>query len=364
MRLLILGGNSFLGKATARAALDAGDDVTCAARGVTGDAPDGARFVRIDRDEPDAYAAIDGNYDAVVDVSSRPSHVRAALAALSERVRHWVYVSSGSVYTDSATPNQRVEGSPIHDPAPPEVDDPFADGFVNYGPCKVACEQAVVASVGADRAFLCRAGLIVGPEDRSDRFTYWPERMARHGEVLAPGAPSDFVQWVDVRDLGAWLALAGRERIAGTYDGIGIPMPRAQFLLDVATGVGAGAPQLTWVDDVFLVEQGVNPWAGPRSLPMWLPLPEYAGFLTRDGSAARDAGLRARPLVDTARDTLEWSRARRASADGSATPAAGGSAVPGSAGTDDSPAQPARKAGLTADDEAEVLAAWRASRPA
>jgi len=336
MRLLILGGNAFLGRATARAAIAQGDSVTCAARGQSGDVPDGARFVAIDRDDPSSYGNLDGRYDAVVDVSSRPSHVRGGLTALADRVGHWVYVSSGSVYTDSATPNQRVDGAPIHDPAPPEVDDPFADGFVNYGPCKVACERAVVGAVGVGRAFICRAGLIVGPEDRSDRFTYWPERVARGGEILAPGTPDDLVQWVDVRDLGAWLALAGRDRIAGTFNGIGVPVPRGQFLDAVAAGVGATAPRFTWVPDGFLVEHEVNPWAGPRSLPLWLPLPDYAGFLTHDGTEARDAGLTMRPLADTAADTLAWVRASRSGDD-------------------------TRKAGLTESDEAAVLAAWRAT---
>ena len=336
MRLLILGGNAFLGRATAHAAIADGDSVTCAARGQSGQVPDGAQFVAIDRDDPSSYASIDGTYDAVVDVSSRPSHVRGALAALADRVGHWVYVSSGSVYTDSATPNQRVDGAPIHDPAPLEVDDPFADGFVNYGPCKVACERAVIDTVGVERAFICRAGLIVGPEDRSDRFTYWPERIARGGEILAPGTPDDLVQWVDVRDLGAWLALAARDRIAGTFNGIGVPAPRGQFLDAVATGVAAPAPRFTWVPDAFLVEQEVNPWAGPRSLPLWLPLPEYAGFLAHDGVEARDAGLVVRPLEDTASDTLAWARAVRT---GDET----------------------RKAGLTDTDEAAVLEAWRAT---
>ncbi len=334
MRLLILGGNAFLGRATAHSAIAHGDSVTCAARGQSGQVPDDAQFVAIDRDDPSSYANIDGAYDAVVDVSSRPSHVRGALTALADRVGHWVYVSSGSVYTDSATPNQRVDGAPIHDPAPPEVDDPFADGFVNYGPCKVACERAVIDTVGVERAFICRAGLIVGPEDRSDRFTYWPERIARGGEILAPGTPDDLVQWVDVRDLGAWLALAGRDRIAGTFNGIGVPVPRGQFLDAVATGVAASAPRFTWVPDAFLVEQEVNPWSGPRSLPLWLPLPEYAGFLTHDGIEARDAGLVVRPLEDTAGDTLAWARAVRARDE-------------------------TRKAGLTDSDEAAVLEAWR-----
>ncbi|HEU0240661.1 MAG TPA: hypothetical protein VFR11_15485, partial [Micromonosporaceae bacterium] len=187
-----------------------------------------------------------------------------------------------------------------------------------------------------------------------------------------PGTPEDLVQWVDVRDLGAWLALAGRNRIAGTYDGVGVPVTRAQFLVDVATGVGAGAPRFTWVDDAFLTDHGVNPWAGPRSLPLWLPLPDYGGFLTHDGTAPQAAGLVARPLVDTARDTLEWLRstqpagARSAgteAASGDTRAAAGGDAGTEAASADAGMQAPTRKAGLNPDEEAEVLAAWREARP-
>jgi nucleoside-diphosphate-sugar epimerase len=339
MRLLILGGTVFLGRAIATAALAAGDEVTCAARGTSGSVPDGARLVRIDRADAGTYDAIEGTFDALVDVSSRPSHVRAAMAALADRVGHVIYVSSGSVYTDDSTTGQRVEGSPIHDPATPEQDDPAGNGYANYGPCKVACERAVLDAVGEQRAMICRAGLIVGPEDVSNRFTYWADRVARGGEILAPGAPDDAVQWVDVRDLADWLARAARERISGTYDGIGPPVPRGTFLAEIATGVGTATPQLTWVSQEFLTEREVNPWAGPRSLPLWLPLPDYAGFLSRDASASLAAGLRPRPLAETARDTHDWSRARAAEAEPDSD----------------------RTAGLSADEESEVLAAWHAT---
>jgi len=338
MRLLVLGGTAFLSRAVAEAALTAGHDVTCAARGTTGTPPPGARFIRYDRTDPDAYAGIDGEYDAVVDVSSRPSQVRAAVAALGDRVGHWVYVSSASVYADNATPGQRAATAPTEPAAPPDVDDPAADGYAQYGPCKVACEEAVRDGVGPDRAFICRAGLIVGAGDTSDRFTYWPVRLARGGEVLVPGGPDDPVQWVDVRDLAEWLTLAASTRLSGTYDGIGLPVARSEFLAGIAEGVGADpAGPYAWVDHGFLVEQEVNPWAGPKSVPLWLPLPDYAGFLSRDTTDSIEAGLSSRPLADTARATLDWWRAER---DGAAADGA------------------ARRAGLTAEEEAGVLAAW------
>src|SRR5262249_38792909 len=143
MRLLVLGGTVYLGRTLARAALDSGHHVTCAARGVTGRPPEGVELVRIDRSAPDAYAPIVGDFDAVVDVSNRPSHVRAALSALAGRVDHWVYVSSVSVYSDIATPGQRASTAPTVPAAPPDVDDPEADGYAQYAPCKMACEEAV-----------------------------------------------------------------------------------------------------------------------------------------------------------------------------------------------------------------------------
>jgi nucleoside-diphosphate-sugar epimerase len=326
MTVLILGGTVFLGRAVARRALDAGHDVTCAARGLSGAVPEGVRFVRVDRDHPAGLSALDGRrFDAVVDVARRPSHVRRALAVLGDRAGHWTFVSTCSVYADHATPGQRAESAGVLAAAAPEVDD--ADGE-QYGPCKVTGEEAV-ASTGLP-AFVCRAGLIVGPEDPSDRFAYWVARLARGGEVLAPGRPDDRVQWIDVRDLAAWLVTAAETGLTGTFDGIGVSVPRGRFLAEVAEGVGV-TPQLTWVDQDFLTEHGVQPWMGERSLPMWLPQPEYAGFMARDVSPALGSGLVTRPMTDTARDTLEWLRT----------------------GPDR-----ALRVGLDPDDEADVLRRW------
>jgi nucleoside-diphosphate-sugar epimerase len=332
MRLLVLGGTAFLGRAVATHARDAGHDVTCAARGESGTPPDGVRFVRVDRDLLRGLDPLAGlTFDAVIDVSSRPSQVRSAVAELAG---HWVYVSTGSVYADAATPGQRAESAPVKAAAPPEVDDPGADDHAAYGPCKVACENAVL---GAHRdAFVCRAGLIVGPEDDSGRFAYWVDRLSRGGEVLAPGRPDDLVQWVDVRDLAAWLVSAAGSRLGGVYDGVGAPVPFADFLASVARGVATQA-QLTWVDQEFLTEREVRPWMGGRSLPLWLPRPEYGGFLTRDVTASLAAGLVTRDVAETAADTLAWLR---------------------SAPDLDTSSWP----GLTAEDEAELLAAWHAMK--
>ncbi|MEV1289938.1 NAD-dependent epimerase/dehydratase family protein [Micromonospora sp. NPDC049679] len=307
MRILVLGGTVFLGRAVARHARDAGHDVTCAARGVGGDPVPGVRFVMVDRDSPTGLSSLDGEtFDAVVDVTRRPSHARHAVAALGDRVGHWSYVSSCSVYADESTPGQRAATAPVVAAAPPGIDDPSGDAQEWYGPCKVACEETVREGMGDGRSFICRAGLIVGPEDPTGRFTYWVRRLARGGEVLAPGAPDEAVQFVDVGDLAAWLVRAGETGLSGTYDGIGAPMPRARFLAEVAAGVGRPDPTLTWVEQEFLLQRDVRPWSGKRALPLWLPLPAYAGFMARDVSPALAAGLATRPLADTARATREW----------------------------------------------------------
>jgi nucleoside-diphosphate-sugar epimerase len=302
MRLLVLGGTVFLGRAVARQAVAAGHEVTCAARGVSGQPVDGVRLVRVDRDDPDGLASLAGErFEALIDVSRRPSHARRAATALRDQVEHAVYVSSCSVYAEHRTPGQRAQTAPTLAAAPADIDETSTDPDV-YGRCKVASELAFRTGFGADRTMTCRAGLIVGPEDESGRFDYWVRRIAAGGDVLVPGTPTDPVQVVDVRDLADWLILAGATRLSGTYDGVSAPMTRAAFLEEVAAGVGT-APSLTFVPQEFLLEQGVQPWSGERSLPVWIPVPEYAGFMARDVSDALAHGLLCRPLADTARDT-------------------------------------------------------------
>ena len=357
MRLLVLGGTRFLGRATASAAVTLGDQVICAARGISGAVPAGATFVAIDREESnanagaDAYAALAdfGDFDAIIDVSNRPSQVRSALAALGHRTHHWIYISSISAYADNETPGQTASTAPLLPPAALDVDE--AD-LANFGPCKVACEQAVLEVMGAERTFISRAGLIVGPEDPSGRFTYWPNRIARGGEILAPGNRDDAVQWIDVRDLADWLIDVAHRKVAGIFDGLCNPIGRADFLGGIARGVealgvGNETPEFTWITQDFLEEQQVNPWYGPRSLPLWTTVPEYGGLLSRDGGPAMDAGLACRDLAETARSTLAWQRDTT-------------SAIDVSTSVGSAPVTPLR-AGLTAEEEAEVLAAWHSA---
>lgn len=329
MHLLLLGGTAFLGRAIARHARDAGHEVTCVARGASGEPVDGVRFVAADRDDPDGLSGLDGeSFDAAVDVTRVPRHARHAVAALAGRVDHWCLVSSISVYADHATVGQRADQTPLLPPS--GNDDPPGDGPDDYGRCKVSCEQIVNEGAGPDRSLICRAGLIVGPEDRSGRFTYWVSRLARGGRVLAPGAPDDPVQLVDVRDLAGWLVTAAGQRLAGTFDATGMQMSRQECLTGMGAALGTD-PEFTWVDPEFLAAHEVRPWAGDRSLPLWVPLPDYAGLLTRDTAPARAAGLHTRPLSDTTVATRDW--------------LAGVADPPGGAG-------------LTPDEEADLLRRW------
>ena len=325
MRLLILGGTQFLGRAIAAHAHAMGHDVTCAARGVAGTVPYGAHFIRVDRDEPDGLAPLAGKeFDAVVDVSRHPGQVRRAVAALKQGVEHWTFVSTVSVYADNRTTGQRADAAPLRAPTTLEMEHSTEE---TYGAAKVACEQAI-----GENAFICRAGLIAGPEDPTGRFTYWPTRLDRGGEVLVPGTPDDAVQLIDVRDLAQWIVHAAHSRLTGYFDGIGPSSTRGQLLAECADALGASCT-FTWVDRAFLESHDIRRWSGPRSLPLWLPLPDYAGFATRDTSPARDSGLTVRTLAETARDTLSWART------------AGGPVT-----------------GLTADEESAALKAWHASR--
>jgi 2'-hydroxyisoflavone reductase len=296
MRILVLGGTKFLSEAVATEAVRRGHDVTCACRGESGAVPEGATHLVVDRsqDLPDL-----GSHDAVVDVARHPSRVRAAVAAVPDA--HWVFVSSISAYSDLSVPGGRPGVTPEHEPIHDDVDLSVDEDA--YGPMKVSCEQAVLD--GAASAMVIRPGLIVGPGDPSGRFTYWPLRLRDGGEVLGPGRPDDSVQVIDVRDLATWIVDSAEQRRTGVVDGIGPVMGFADLLEQVAAGVG-GQATYTWVDQDFLAEQGVEPWVGPESLPLWLPRPEYDGMLAHDADLPREAGLVTRPVTDSARDTAAW----------------------------------------------------------
>lgn len=300
MRLLVLGGTIFLSREVAAEAVRRGHEVTCACRGTT-PVPAGARLLPLDRVTDDVAAVLRGAgpQDAVVDVGRQPSWVRAAVEALPEP--HWVFVSSISVYADNATPGGGPGRLPLLEPVLEDRDltvEPEA-----YGGMKVACEQAVQET--ASSSTVVRPGLIVGPGDPTGRFTYWVQRLADSGTVLAPGEPTDPAQVVDVRDLAAWIVTLAERRIAGVFDAIDPVVGRAELLDQVAAGVGT-SPELRWVSSDRLLELQVAEWAGPRSLPLWIADASYVGMLTHDPDPAAAAGLDCRPLSATAADTLAW----------------------------------------------------------
>jgi nucleoside-diphosphate-sugar epimerase len=331
MRMLILGGTAWLGRHVADTALAAGHRVTCLARGTTGAPPDGATWVQADRDLDDAYAPVRaGPWDAVVDVSRQPGQVRRAAQALAGTCGTYVFVSSISVYADTSRPGQDETAALL----PALQADVMAD-MSQYGAAKVACERHVLDAVGADRALIVRAGLIGGPGDTSDRTGYWPWRFARAAAlarpVLLPDTPNAATRLIDVRDLAQWMLRCAEQRTAGAFNAAGERVTFRQFIDAARRAAGSHCPTVA-ASSAWLLEQGVAPWAGPRSLPLWVPMATHAGFSTHDCSRAIAAGLVRRPLDDTLCDTLAWELQRQ-------------------------PAPAPRRAGLLDTDEAALLAA-------
>jgi len=300
MRLLVLGGTLFLSHAVAADAVARGHEVTCAARGESGSVPEGARHVVLDREAPD-WSTLEGEWDAVVDVARNPSWVAAALDTLVDRIPHWTFVSTISVYADQSTPGGSQDTLPL---LPPITEDVEQDTPDKYGSSKVGCEQDVQAR--APEWLVVRPGLIAGPGDPSGRFTYWPERLAEGGDVLAPESPDRASQAIDVRDLAAWIVTCAEQHLTGVYDATG-PVMRLGDLVDEVVAAVGGEAKVAWAAADFLLERDVSYWSGPRSLPLWLP-EDSRGMTAHDVSAAFAAGLTTRPIGETAFDTLTWVR--------------------------------------------------------
>jgi 2'-hydroxyisoflavone reductase len=299
MKLLVLGGTKFLGRHAVDAALARGHDVTIFTRGETN--PD--LFPEVERLTGDRDGNLDAlrgrEWDGVVDTSGYvPRVVRQSAELLRDAVQRYVFVSSISVYGDPSKPLE--ESSPVA-----ELEDPSSENVEeDYGALKAAVER-VVTEVYGDRGTNVRAGLIVGPHDPTERFTYWPRRLAEGGEVLAPGDPSAPVQFVDVRDLGAWLVQLAEHGPGGSFNATGPAEPLTlQELLQRATAAVGSDATLRWVDSDRLLEAEVGPWT---ELPLWLPGDDHAGMMRADIRRAVDAGLRFRPVEETTRDTLDWS---------------------------------------------------------
>jgi 2'-hydroxyisoflavone reductase len=295
VRILLLGGPKFLGRAVADAALERGHELTFFNRGTTNpDLYPEVEKLRGDRDGG-LEALRDGRWDVVVDTSGYlPRVVRASAELLAPACEHYVFVSSVSVYRDFSQPAH--EESPLattDDPGTEDVEE-------HYGALKALCE-AEVAAAFAGRSLTVRAGLIVGPHDPTGRLTYWPHRVARGGEVLAPGPRERSVQFVDVRDLGAWIVVAAEARLTGPFNVAGEPMPLERLLAACRDVTGADA-RFTWVDESFLLEQEVGEWL---ELPLWLTGEGWERMLETPVTKAFDHGLRTRPLEETIGATLE-----------------------------------------------------------
>jgi 2'-hydroxyisoflavone reductase len=303
MKLLLLGGTRFLGRAAAEEALRRGHEVTLFNRGLTNPElfPD-AEHLHGDRDG-DLSALGGRSWDAVIDPSGYlPRVVRASAELLADAVEHYVFVSSISVYRSFSTPGFDEDAPRI------ELEDPTVEEVLEYyGGLKAVCED-VVAEVYPGRSANVRAGLLVGPHDPTDRFTYWPLRVAQGGEVLAPAPPDRPVQFVDARDLGAWLVTLADNRTAGAFNATAPPLPLIE-LLDSCKRVSGSDATIKWVDEAFLLEREVGQW---MELPLWLAQSEleWAHMQEADVSRAIAAGLTFRPLEETVRDTLAWAQAR------------------------------------------------------
>ncbi|MBC7841107.1 MAG: epimerase [Gemmatimonadaceae bacterium] len=332
MRILILGGTGFIGPYQVQYALDRGHKVTLFNRGVTNTAlfPNVPRLVG-DRNLPDGHKALEGGeWDVVIDnPTSNPKWVRDAGNALRGRTKHYLFVSTISVFSDNSKPID--ENGPLH--LPSDIDAAY-DAKV-YGQNKVRSEMEAKTQFGNDVTII-RPGLIVGPGDLSDRFSYWPVRIDRGGEVMAPGTPNDPVQYVDARDLGEWIVRLAETKTLGTFNATGpkLPTTMSEMLYGIKAVTTSGA-RFTWVAADFLTANQVRAWS---DMPVWVPpTGRTAGFARVICTKAYAAGLTFRPLAETAAATLQWYHARPAAE------------------------QEKARAGLAADREVAVLAAWHAS---
>ncbi|WNG25297.1 SDR family oxidoreductase [Cystobacter fuscus] len=342
-RILILGGTAFLGPQLVEAARARGHTVTLFNRGKTRPQlfPD-VEKLQGDRDpnKGEGLKALEGRtWDAVIDTSGYvPRLVRASAQLLAPHVGQYVFISSISVYKDMSRPG-------LDETAPVATTSDLANetiGEENYGALKALCEQEAEAAFPG-RTTNIRPGLIVGPEDPTQRFTYWPERVARGGEVLAPGDGSDPVQFIDVRDLAEWTLHALDNRDFGVFNAAGPTRPlTVREMLEACKQASQSDATFTWANAAFLEQQKVSGWS---DLPVWVPSTgDSAGVGQVSNTRAVARGLKFRPVVDTARDTLTWFRGL----------------------TPDQQEKLRKRGGLSPEREREVLAAWheRQARPA
>lgn len=325
MRVLILGGTVFLGRHLVASAVTSGHDVTVFHRGEhTATLPTGVREILGDRNG-DLHELQGQAWDAVIDTSGYvPRLVRRAVDALHSSTPHYTFISTISVYGENP-PADADETTPVATLADPTVEDVTG---ATYGALKALCEQ-VVQTGYADHALIIRPGLIVGPFDKTDRFTYWPHRLALGGMILAPGDPAGPVQFIDARDLADWTVQMVEQGATGVFNTTGPAQTLTmRDFLAVAQATINPAATLEWVDEAFLLAQDVGPW---MEIPLWLPAAD-AGLAQTNITKALQAGLTFRPLTTTLQDTLAWDATR--------------------------PADSPRQAGLAPEREQAVLAAW------
>lgn len=331
MQLLILGGTRFLGRALVDAALSRGHEVTLFNRGQSNPSlyPELERLIG---DRAGNLEALKGRrWDRVIDTCGFfPRLVRESARLLADTVEHYTFISTLSVYADLTLVGMDESG-PLATTEDETVEEITGE---TYGPLKVLCEQAVTEEMSRgsqhDRSLHVRAGLIVGPYDLSDRFTYWPGRFGRGGDVLAPGDPAAPVQFIDVRDLAEWAIMASEAKLTGPYNTTGpdYTLTMGQVVEGCREETGSDAA-ITWVSDEFLSENEV---AAYTEMPLWVPA-ELTGFSTINCGKAIDSGLRFRPLRQTIRDTYQWQATR--------------------------PDDYEWRGGLKADREIELLRKWR-----
>jgi 2'-hydroxyisoflavone reductase len=329
MKLLILGGTVFLGRHLTDAALARGHEVTLFNRGQHNvDLFPTAEKLRGDRDG-DLTALAGRRWDAAIDVHGRvPRIVRMSAELLAPAVGHYTFISTTSVYGDYSIRNM-AEDAPLATIADPTVEDPTGP---NYGPLKVLSEQAVEAALPG-RTLVVRPGLIVGPHDPTNRFTYWPHRVAQGGDLLAPDGPTHPARFIDARDLADWTVRMIESGATGTYNARG-PNETLTFgeLLDTCKTITGSDARFVWVDEQFLLDAGVKPYT---EIPLWIPnLPERAGFYSVNSGKAIAASLTFRPVAETIRDILAWDATQ--------------------------PPDAPRPSGLRPERERELLTIWRA----
>lgn len=304
MRILILGGTVFLGKHVVDVAIDHGHEMTLFNRGQTNP----GEFPAIETICGDRDGILEGlrgrRWDMAFDFSGHvPRMVRLSAQLLQGVVDHYTFISSISVYANFSCEGMKEDAEML------ELVDPAAEDVGKYyGALKGQCEREVHAFFD-DRALVIRPGLIVGPHDPSDRFTYWVRRFARGGEILVPGRPERPVQFIDARDLAQWVVGLAEQRVTGVFHATGPARTTtmAEFVAALVKGTGSSG-RLTWLPDEFLLRENVGEW---QDLPLWIAdNTGWPGFMTINIDRALSHGLVFRALEDTVRDTLQWDRQR------------------------------------------------------